>query len=386
MKDFLKKLIAGYNAQLNDLQNRNANATTADELRAINAEIQNVQEARANAQAQLDAMNEERTTPAPKGAFSPAAMYNVDAKRSGDIYESIEYRKAFMNYVLRHEAIPAEFREDAITHTTDVATVIPTNILNRIIEKLENIGGIYAKVTKTFIAAGVAVPTSSAKPVATWVAEGAGSDKQKKGTGSITFARYKLRCEIAMTQETSVLALPIFEATFVRQVTEAMVKAIEEAIINGDGSGKPKGILAETPEEGQAVEGGYTYATICAAEAALPEEYENGAEWTMNKKTWMKIAAMVDDNGQPIARVTVGLNGKPEKNLLGRPVTISGHVTTDGAFIFNYNDYLLNQIYDLGIEKRRNWNNEDEEIKAVMSVDGKVIDKNSLVTVSFQGA
>lgn len=56
-----------------------------------------------------------------------------------------------------------------------------------------------------------------------------------------------------MTLEATVMSLQIFETVFVKNVSEAMVKAIEEAIMNGDGSGKPKGVLKETAPEGQNV-------------------------------------------------------------------------------------------------------------------------------------
>lgn len=53
-------------------------------------------------------------------------------------------------------------------------------------------------------------------------------------------------------------------------------------------------------------------------EAALPLAYENGAVWNMTKKTFMECAAMVDSNGQPIARVNYGINGKTGKNSAGK--------------------------------------------------------------------
>ena len=86
--------------------------------------------------------------------------------------------------------------------------------------------------------------------MATWVAEGGASEKQKKTTGQIDIKGYKLRCAISMTLEATVMSLQIFETVFVRNVSEAMVKAIEEAVMNGDGSGKPKGVLKETAPEG----------------------------------------------------------------------------------------------------------------------------------------
>ena len=64
-------------------------------------------------------------------------------------------------------------------------------------------------MTHTSYKGGVTVPTSSAKPTASWVAEGAGSDKQKKALGSITFAYHKLRCAISMSLEVSIVTYPM---------------------------------------------------------------------------------------------------------------------------------------------------------------------------------
>src|SRR5690606_289498 len=213
--------------------------------------------------------------------------------------DSLEYRQAFMNYVLRGEKIPAELRQDQVTYTSDVGSVIPETVLNRIVEKLEATGMILPLVTRTAIKGGVSVPTSSVKPVATWVAEGAGSDKQKKTTGSIQFAYHKLRCAVAVSLEVDTMALAVFESTLINNVVEAMTKALEQAIISGDGNGKPKGILTETPADGQALDvSKIDYQTLIDAEAALPLEYEAGAVWTMTKKTFMAFQGITDQNGQ----------------------------------------------------------------------------------------
>lgn len=81
------------------------------------------------------------------------------------------------------------------------------------------------------------------------------------------------------------MSLAVFETTLINNIVEAMTKAIEQAIVSGDGSGKPKGILAETPFEGQALDvAKINYKTLTDAEAALPLEYEASAIWTMTKK------------------------------------------------------------------------------------------------------
>ena len=166
------------------------------------------------------------------GALSINNVTPVKEERDeGNVYSTMEYRKAFMKYVLSGEK-SAELRADATTKTTDIGSVIPTTIMNKIYEKIENFGKIYSKITKTNFKGGLAIPTSSLKPTASWVAEGSTSDKQKKPTGSVVFAYYKLQCKVAITLEAGTVSLEIFEDTVAKNITEAMVKALEIAAKN----------------------------------------------------------------------------------------------------------------------------------------------------------
>ena len=366
------------------------------EVEALDAQF----EAEAKAQTELDALNagvkvtditQNSTKVAGKVIDSTTNTVDED-----DITNTKEYRKAFMNYVTQGKAMPEEFKNaNANTKTTDVGEMIPETVLQRIIEKMESVGMILPLVTRTAIKGGVTVPTSSVKPVASWVAEGATSDKQKKTTGSITFAYHKLRCAVSVSLEVDEMALAVFETTLVNNVAEAMIKAIEQAIISGTGTGQPKGILAETVVTGQNVDiaasADVTYDTLLDAEAALPLAYEKDAIWFMTKKTFMAFIGVKDTAGQPIARVNYGINGKPERTLLGRTVILNDYMTSLGttisadtvvAFLFNPKDYILNTNYTMGIREYYDEETEDKIKKSVMLVDGKVLDVNSLVTVT----
>lgn len=333
----------------------------------------------------------------PGDGIQPTVLRNfagAAGEDNSDKYDSKEYRKAFMQYVCRGVTIPKEYRADAISSTTDVGAVIPTTVLNQIVEKLESSGMILPLVTRTAYKGGVSIPVSTVKPTATWVNEGAGSDKQKKDIkkeGMITFAYHKLRCAVAVSLEVDTMAIAAFETLLINNIVEAMTKAVEQAIIDGDGSGKPKGILAETPADGQEVESAEpAYADLIAAEAALPMAYENGAVWCMSKKTFMQYYGLTDTNGQPIGRVNYGIAGKPERTLLGRPVVCCDYVKsydktlaagTYFGFLFNFKDYVLNTNYAMGIKKYEDNDTDDQITKAIMLVDGKVVDKNSLVAL-----
>ncbi|MDE6657788.1 MAG: phage major capsid protein, partial [Oscillospiraceae bacterium] len=336
--------------------------------------------------------------------LNPLASYGMDSRKSDTENMELRKRLAFANFVTRDVKIPVELRD--ATTTSDTTAVIPVQLATEIIEQLEDIGMILPLVTKTSYPAGQSVPVDSVKPVATWAGEGKGSDGQKKSKlGSITFGAYKLRCEIAVTQEVSVQTLPAFEKLLVKQVSEAMVKAIESKILSdSDGSdGTPTGIFYN-PNEATApdkvlkidAEDFPNYATLCLLEGNLPQQYEKNAKWFMTKKTFMHIQAMTDSNGQPIARIDHDMTGKPERVLLGREVILCGDymeslkktVTQDTvvACLFDMSDYVLNTSYDLGIQSKIDWDNEDHKTKAVMSVDGKVVDRGSLVKLVQKAA
>lgn len=308
----------------------------------------------------------------------------------------IAYRKAFMDYVQRGIDIPMELRGNENTKTSDVGVTIPQNVLNRIVEKMEATGMILNAVTRTAYKGGLTIPTSSVKPTASWVNEGAGSDKQKKTVaGTLTFAYHKLRCAVSVSLEVETMALSAFENTLSSNVAEAMLKALEQSIISGNGSGKPKGILAETPVSGQALEilssGTLSYQTLTEAEAALPLAYEAGAVWLMTKKTFMAFVGMVDGSGNPIARVDHGISGTVERTLLGRTVILNDYmdsyaasVESDTIFaaLFNMKDYVLNTNLNMTMKKYEDNDTDDWITKAIMLADGKVVDKNSLVTLT----
>ena len=365
---------------LNDEGNKNINFDEIErELRELDEEEKEIR----RRQTIIDGMGTMTT----RTAGQPAKKTNV--------FDSEEYRQAFMNYVCRGEKIPQEFRSDEVTATTDIGALVPSVTLNKIIEKLEAYGMILPLVTRTAYKTGLSIPTSNVKPEATWVAEGAGSDKQKKTlSGTITFSHFKLRCAVAVTLETENMAYSAFETTLVNNVVEAMAKALEKAIISGTGVGQPTGILKEDAKGTKIEVSKIDYKTLVNAEAELPMEYESGAVWCMTKKTFMAFIGMTDTNGQPIARVNYGFGGKAERSLLGRTVVLTNYLENFSdtleagktfAFLYNFADYTLNTNFQIGIKTYEDNDTDDIIRKMIMVCDGKPIIYDSLVKLVKAG-
>lgn len=379
----------------------NGDIENADTKMAEVKELDDKFEAIAKAQANLNAINgvvvAANSMTAQMASGTQMTTEQTYANKT-DMYNSEEYRKAFMAKVISGTAIPAKFlNTDAQTVTSEVTSVIPSVLIQKIYSKLENVGKFFAMATKTNIKGGVTIPTSSVDLTASWVAERGTSNTQEAPTGSITFAYRKLICKVAVSFEASIVTLEMFETDFVDKVSKAMTRHIEQSMFTGNGSdgNQMVGFLTETPATGQKIEitegDGFTYATLVAAEAALPEEYEAGAIWVMPKKTFYnQIVALKDTTGQPIARVSVGIDGKPEHVILGRRVEFSPYmsafatsVSADAvvAAIFDFSRYAINTNYEMTIKKYTDEATDDQITKAIMLVDGKTIDKNGLVTV-----
>lgn len=395
------RTLAEINARLNQIEAelRRENIT-AEELAALETESnalieerKTILDANERREAQLRRIAEGAgqvvRTFTPNPTLAPEARGGARADIA-EISSSPEYRRAFMNYVQRGARMPAELRVNETTYTTDVGVMIPEPVLNRIIERIEARGMILSRVARSAYKGGLTIPTSTAKPVATWVREGAGSDTQKKTTGSISFSYHKLRCAVSMTLETEVMALSAFEASLVKGVADGMLKALEQAIISGSGDGQPRGILIETPLEGHELfADSLDYEALIAMEAELPMEYETGAVWLMTKKTFMTFESMSDASGQPIARTNFGISRAPERYLLGREVVLNNYMpsfpTAEAneivAAIVDLSDYLLNTNLQMTIKHYEDNENEDKVTKAIMLVDGKMLQLDSLVTL-----
>lgn len=364
------------------------------ELRELNQEQENI-ETRERLKREAGEINK-GTVGEKREVFVPGA--NVVEVRE-DKYSTLEYRNAFMNYV-KTGVVSEELRADSTTMTTDIGAVIPTTIMNEVVQKLKSYGQIYSRIRKTSFKGGVKIPTASVKPTASWKAEGTLSDKQKKEIKTyIEFSYYKLQCRVATSLEADTVALPVFEATIAADMAEAIVVAIEKSIISGDGNGQPKGILAHTTEI--PTEQQITVASTDIGKwdkwkknvfAKIPLAYEGNGIWVMTKATFEGyIDGMVDTNGQPIARTNYGITGSPVRRFGGYDVLCVEpdylpnyeNAATDDVFaIFvDFNEYIFNSNLQMTMKRYFDEDTDEWIDKATLIGDGKLRDANGVLLI-----
>ena len=252
---------------------------------------------------------------------------------------------------------------------------------------------------------GVSVPILSLKPTATWITADSGtkeSDLQKlEAKTSVTFNYYGLECKIAQTLLVETVALDMFEAEFTRLAAEAMAKALDIAIMNGDGSGEPLGITADTrvPEANV-----ITLSSDDVADwtqwkkkvfAKMKKAYRNGKFYMAQATFDGYIDGMVDSNGQPIGRVNYGIDGDERYRFGGKIVdTVEEDVlkswdsAEEGdviAVFLKPTDYAFNSNLTMQTVKWTDHDTNTIKNKVILIGDGKLLDPYGVLIIKKGG-
>lgn len=333
---------------------------------------------------------------APAGGLNPLGTYGVGTVGGGvdnrgveDVFSTVEYRNAFKDFIVSGTPIPEKFaqkRADALTTVSDIGAVIPTTILNQVIEEMTVEGKILSRITQTAFQGGISIPISEVDPTATWLeSEAVVSAEQKaKMEAKLSFSYHVLEAKIAIGLLSATVSLPIFESTVVKQLKKAMTRALETAIVSGTGSGQPLGLTKHSLlPSGQIVTMDANsigkVVTWAGVEAKIPEAAEDSVIYMMNKATWEKyLNGMVDTAGQ---KVGLGkINEKGQKILNGREVLTTDKLpafdTASSGDVFgvvvDLSKYMLNSNLAMYYKKYFNEDKNKWIHKALMIADGKM--------------
>lgn len=239
-----------------------------------------------------------------------------------------EYRSAFFDYVrLGRSGIgPEEVRVLQIGVDADGGYLVPDEFHRELVEALEeqNVMRQLARVIQTGSGDRI-VPVVVDRGTASWIGENAAYPEADAQFSQFTLGAHKLARITRVSEE--LLNDSAFDiAAF---LTDAFARAFgdaeESAFVNGDGTGKPRGILLDA-QVGKTTASG----TAIAADElidlfhALRPPYRARASWLMHDSTVSAIRKLKDANNQYIWQP--GLQAGQPDLLLGRPVRVSRYM------------------------------------------------------------
>ena len=202
--------------------------------------------------------------------------------------------------------------------------LVPEELERKLVEKLnqENIFRKFAEIVKT--SGERKINIADTDPAASWIEEGGALVFSDSTFKQITLDAHKLHVAIKVTEELLYDSVFPLEPYITRKFADAISNAEEDAFINGNGTGKPTGILHDTL--GGNVAETLDTTTLKADNIIdliydLKRPYRKKAVFLMNDKTIAAIRKLKDNNGQFLWQPSL-VQGEPDK-ILGYPVHTS---------------------------------------------------------------
>lgn len=290
-----------------------------------------------------------KATSTPLTGKPGAKMGKDEVEKTGRA--SDEYKGSFWNAMRVKAPMPSVL--NALQEGTDSegGYLVPDEFERTLVEALEeeNVFRTLAHVIKTS-SGDRKIPVVASKGTASWVDEEGAYTESDDAFSQVSIGAYKLGTMIKVSEE--LLADSVFdlEAYISKEFARRIGAREEESFFNGDGKGKPLGILAA--KDGAEV--GVTAASATAITAdevidlfySLKAPYRKNAVWVLNDATVKQIRKLKDSTGQYLWQPSL-VAGTPD-TILGRPVKTSAFMPTaaSGAKTIAFGDFKYYWIAD----------------------------------------
>lgn len=247
---------------------------------------------------------------------------------------SMEYGSSFWNVMRSKTPLPQIVNALQVGVDSEGGYLVPDEYEHTLVEALEeeNVFRKLARIIQT--ASGERkIPVVASKGTANWIDEEGPYEESDDAFSQVTIGAHKLGTTIKVSEELINDSVFDLEGYISREFARRIGAREEESFFNGDGSGKPLGILAASG----GADVGVTAASPTAITAdeiidlffSLKAPYRKKAVWMMNDSTVKAIRKLKDGNGQYLWQSSLTA-GTPD-TLLGRPVYTSTYMPAISA-------------------------------------------------------
>ena len=263
---------------------------------------------------------------------------------------SAEYRDAVL------AALRSNFRKvsNVLSEGVDAqgGYLVPEEYDSRLIDVLTEENIMRGLATRITTSGEHKINIAATKPAAAWIEEGGQLTFGDATFDQIIMDAHKLHVAIKVTEELLYDSAFNLENYIIKQFGKALANAEEDAFLNGDGVGKPLGLLAEAG----GAEVGVTAASATAITAdeiisliySLKRPYRKNAKFMCNDQTLAAIRKLKDSTGQYLWQPSLQA-GEPDR-ILGYAVMTSPYfpVIAGGKPAMAFGDFSYYNIGDRG--------------------------------------
>ncbi len=303
-----------------------------------------------------------------------------------------EFRTGFTQY-LRGQISNAELEERIMQAGATGAGLetVPDEFYKTLLEKVLEYGTLFsqANVLTTANHGDLTIPTSDdTANSGAWTAEGGAITPADLATGNVTMKAYK--CTTAILVSTELLEDAFFDIeTYIASALGVrLARTFETAFINGDGTGKPLGIIVDTSTVNvvSAVTLVVDHKDMKNMIYALSPALRLGAKYYVSDTQRKEMDGWEDSTGRPLLQTNASatqadgtattLHGYPVEinNELGDPTTVA-----DVPAIFgNPQNYWIRNIRNINVKRSDELYALTDEVlwTATTRLDGKPVNAN----------
>lgn len=271
--------------------------------------------------------------------------------------ESKEYRSAWaktlMGVALNEEEKRAVGDAVGTTATTfvqadeshqginNLGLLIPTSVRKEFLEILSEESPIFRDVRKLQVNGNVDIPYLDSADDANWYAELTDTANEGQEYKSIKLTGHELAKDVVITWKAEAMTVDGFINFIIDELKDKMGKALINAIIYGNGSGKPTGITnGLTP----VTTGDSPVDCIVNTYKELDAKFRAGAKAYISTNVNIDIVGYKDENGNyPF------LQGLDRTKLVA--IEVDPYLTNNDIVVGNCKNYILNENEPLRIDK-----------------------------------
>lgn len=290
-------------------------------------------------------LNKPTSTPITENPMNTRSEKPKKTGRASD-----EYKQAVLNALRSNFRQVSNIMQEGVD--ADGGYLVPDEYDSRLITKLTEENVIRRLGHRLSTSGDHKINIAASTPAAAWIEEGESLTFGDATFDQIILDAHKLHVAVKVTEELLYDSMFDIENYLFDAFGKALANAEEDAFINGDGNGKPLGILAASG----GAQTGVTTASSTAITAdevinlvySLKRPYRKNAVFIMNDQTIAAIRKLKDGNGMYMWQPALTA-GEPDR-LLGYPVHTSQFMPTiaAGAKTIAFGDFSYYNIGDRG--------------------------------------
>lgn len=230
---------------------------------------------------------------------------------------------------------------DADTHgINNGGLLIPTSVRTEILNLIEKKSPFFRDIRKLQVNGNVDLPFVGAADDAQWGTEGTDSVQEGIEFKRIQLTGHELYKDVVITWKLEEMAVESFINFIIEELANKMGRALCDAVLNGNGSGKPTGALNGL----DAVTTGETVLDcIMNTYASLGDDAKVGAKAYISPACGVALYGYKGNNNYPF------INGLKETALF--EIEVDPYLTGNNILVGNPMNYVLNENTALRVDK-----------------------------------